>query len=54
MSKENSDYKKSLQQKDHKIQVVDNSKLKTAPANASGSRDDSMRKQANAKKKNKK
>lgn len=54
MSKDNSDYKKSLQQQDHKIHVGDNSKLKAAPANASGSREDSMRKQANSKKKNKK
>ncbi len=54
MSKDNSDYKKSLQHNDHKINVVDSAKLKTAAANASGSREDSMRKQANSKKKNKK
>ena len=54
MSKDNSDYKKSLQHNDHKIHVADNAKQKVASANVSGSREDSMRQQANSKKKNKK
>ena len=54
MSKDNSDYKKSLQQKDHSIQITSTSKSKVAPANAPGSREDSMRQQAASRKKNKK
>jgi hypothetical protein len=50
MSKDNSDYKKSLQQDDHKVHLTDTSKSKVAPANAPGSRDDSMRKQSSSKK----
>ena len=53
MSKDNSDYKKTLQQKDHKVHITDISKSKVAPANVPGSREDSMR-QAASKKKNKK
>jgi hypothetical protein len=54
MSKDNSDYKKSLQHADHKVHVTDNTKPKVAPANVPGSREDSMRQQASSKKKNKK
>jgi hypothetical protein len=54
MSKDNSDYKKSLQHSDHKVHVTDNSKLKVAPANEPGSREDSIRQQTSSKKKNKK
>jgi hypothetical protein len=50
MSKDNSDYKKSLQQDNHKVHVTDNSKPKVAPANAPGSREDSMTKQSSSKK----
>jgi hypothetical protein len=54
MSKDNSDYKKSLQQADHKVKVTDDGRLKSMGGNAPGSREDSMNKQGSAKKKNKK
>ncbi len=54
MSKDNSDYKKSLQQDSHKIQVVDDTKQKNLGGNAPGSREDSMTKQSSSKKKHKK
>jgi hypothetical protein len=50
MSKDNSDYKKSLQHDDHKVHLTDTSKSKVAPVNAPGSREDSMKKQSSAKK----
>jgi hypothetical protein len=54
MSKDNSDYKKSLQHEDHKIHISDNTKPKVSPKNAPGSREDSMRQQSSAKKQHKK
>lgn len=54
MSKDNSNYKKSLQQEDHKIHITDNTKPKVSAKNIPGSRADSMRQQASSKKKQKK
>ncbi len=54
MSKDNSDYKKSLQQNNHSVKVTSGSGFKQSDGNAPGSREDSMSKQGSSKKKNKK
>ncbi|MBW4641372.1 MAG: hypothetical protein KME05_24790 [Gloeocapsa sp. UFS-A4-WI-NPMV-4B04] len=54
MSKENSDYKKSLQQNNHTAKATDSSEFKNSSGNAPGSREDSMSKQGSSKKKKKK
>ena len=53
MSKDNSDYKKSLQPNNHSVKVTSGSGFKQSEGNAPGSREDSMRKQGSSKKKNK-
>ncbi len=54
MSKDNSDYKKSMQQGTNKVTITDESKQKSMGGNVPGSREDSISKQNAAKKKNKK
>jgi hypothetical protein len=54
MSKDNSDYKKSMQQGTSKITIADDSRQKSMGGNVPGSREDSITKQNASKKKNKK
>jgi hypothetical protein len=52
MSKDNSDYKKSLQQDNHTVKVTDTTGSRNMAGNTSGSGDDSKKK-GGSKKKNK-
>jgi|GEM_PF-2865055 len=54
MSKDNSDYKKSMQKNNRGITVTGAPEFKNAGGNAPGSREDSMSKQGSSKKKSKK
>ncbi len=54
MSKDNSDYKKSLQRDNHTVKVTSSPGFKQSDGNTPGSREDSMSKQGSSKKKSKK
>lgn len=54
MSKDNSDYKKSMQKGNHSVKVAAGQGFSQSEGNAPGSREDSMSKQGSSKKKNKK